>query len=496
MTTVAAANAEPAALNRARQAVADPAPIEDSSSDGSQAFAAVLTATRQTTLMLRRLLDQRVDRISSSHQRRQQASEAVTPGEDRQAASETEAPSSTRAETRTDRSASPSERDRTARRTSSSEDDSTTRVGNSDAAGSSRNEEYPVVSPDRAESAPVTATERQDAETAAGGSGYADGSLSQASGTQPVTQQASHIGQARAETASASPVPGVTAPSSGGTPFAQTSVVSGPETAPVTTQQTAVVAGASTFFTPNESGTQTNSGNGSASELGQSGATAKAGQVAAKAGTAPAEFQSLLQQAGRARSAMTADAAASAKAGAATEETVLDPSRAESIEKLARVLRSQLGTRNSTMTLRLDPPELGSLRVEVRMQDQTLTLKIQADTQAGQNALHSRLDTLRQALEQQGVRVEQMTVEYRPQAGDSTQQSRDGSNPSSYDGSQSGNSGGFGQAQEQGRGMQESYASAGFARWSDASLSDEIGQQEILTIGAGSMSASAVDLIA
>jgi flagellar hook-length control protein FliK len=66
------------------------------------------------------------------------------------------------------------------------------------------------------------------------------------------------------------------------------------------------------------------------------------------------------------------------------------------------------------MVLRLDPPELGQLRVDVRMHDQMLVLRFQAETQAGHDALQTRLTHLRAALEQHGIQLDRVEVEFRP----------------------------------------------------------------------------------
>jgi hypothetical protein len=68
------------------------------------------------------------------------------------------------------------------------------------------------------------------------------------------------------------------------------------------------------------------------------------------------------------------------------------------------------------MLLRLDPPELGRLRISVQMHDQLLTLKVQAETSAGHDALQSRISELRSALQQQGIQLQQLDVELRSPA--------------------------------------------------------------------------------
>ncbi|MBP7933860.1 MAG: flagellar hook-length control protein FliK [Phycisphaerae bacterium] len=498
MTTVAAADAEPGAVSRARQTVADPTPTEESSFSGSQAFAAVLTATRQTSLMLRRLLDQRVVQISSTYQRQQKAAEAVTPGPARETSSLAEGGRSSRVEAGGDREVSESGRARTDQRESSSDDDTSASVDAPDESTVlSHSEDSRFTAPEALESAAAVASERQAAESPAVSPGGASREQPLAGTDRLTTHQPSGNCRGVADAGASPAISGATPQATGHDPLVQTGMPGQPATTSTTGQYSAAVAAEGPMPTLVVSTSQAGGGSGTASELGQGSTAARGGQATTRSGAAPAEFQSLLQQAGRGRSAVAAGVGGSAKNGSTAEEAALDPSRAESIEKLARVLRLQLGTRNSSMSLRLDPPELGNVRIEVRMQDQTLTVKFQVDTQAGHGVLQSRLDTLRQTLEQQGVRVDQVTVEYRPQQGDSPQQNRDGSNPSSYDGSANGHGSGFGQAREQGRGMQESYAAANYTRSSaDTAMKDVFGGQEMLPAGTGSISASGVDLIA
>ena len=76
------------------------------------------------------------------------------------------------------------------------------------------------------------------------------------------------------------------------------------------------------------------------------------------------------------------------------------------------------------MVLRLDPPELGKLRVDVEMHNRVLTVQFHAETQAGHQALQNRLVDLRSALEQHGIQLDRVDVEFRPPA-TPTDESRD-----------------------------------------------------------------------
>lgn len=102
--------------------------------------------------------------------------------------------------------------------------------------------------------------------------------------------------------------------------------------------------------------------------------------------------------------------------GNATSATTVNMNESRSVGELAGVVRSAIGTGRSTMMLRLDPPELGQVQVDVRMEHGVLNLKFEAATPAGQEALQGKLNDLRGALEQHGIQVSGMQVELRPPA--------------------------------------------------------------------------------
>lgn len=142
--------------------------------------------------------------------------------------------------------------------------------------------------------------------------------------------------------------------------------------------------------------------------------TPKAGETASRsAASTNNDFQSLMTQVGRERAGVVRQAIAAATKG--TPDQTIRLARPEAIDQLARVLRTGLDGRTSSMTLRLDPPELGQLRVDIRMQAETVTLRIQADNLAARDLLDQRMSDLRQAFEQHGIRLDRVDVELRPQ---------------------------------------------------------------------------------
>jgi flagellar hook-length control protein FliK len=67
--------------------------------------------------------------------------------------------------------------------------------------------------------------------------------------------------------------------------------------------------------------------------------------------------------------------------------------------------------RDGEVRLRLSPPELGSLRLDVRVQDGVLVAHVQTETDAARTAILDNLPALRDRLADQGVRIERFDVD-------------------------------------------------------------------------------------
>jgi len=148
-----------------------------------------------------------------------------------------------------------------------------------------------------------------------------------------------------------------------------------------------------------------------------SGATGGLKQVASTGRPAgAAEFQNLIVSAARQRGPVGKAVSGPAMTAKSSADQSINPKDAASFNELARIVRSNIGQRHSNLVLRLDPPELGSIRIDMRMHDQTLTLRIEAQTPAGQEALQARLTDLRGALEQHGIQLNRVDVELRAPA--------------------------------------------------------------------------------
>jgi flagellar hook-length control protein FliK len=85
----------------------------------------------------------------------------------------------------------------------------------------------------------------------------------------------------------------------------------------------------------------------------------------------------------------------------------------DSARLLTRVVRafSAAQDRDGEVHLRLSPPELGSLRLDIRVDNGALTARMQTETDAARTAIIDNLPALRERLAQQGVRIERFDVD-------------------------------------------------------------------------------------
>ena len=80
------------------------------------------------------------------------------------------------------------------------------------------------------------------------------------------------------------------------------------------------------------------------------------------------------------------------------------------LQRVARAFESAR-ERGGEIRLRLSPPELGALRVEVTMQDQGLVARVEVETPEARAALMEHLPLLRERLAEQNLRLERFDVD-------------------------------------------------------------------------------------
>ncbi|MCC7192115.1 MAG: flagellar hook-length control protein FliK [Phycisphaeraceae bacterium] len=86
------------------------------------------------------------------------------------------------------------------------------------------------------------------------------------------------------------------------------------------------------------------------------------------------------------------------------------------VARVARGLQSAIAQRGGSVTLRLQPPELGLVRVELAVTNGTASVRFQADAESVRTLLSHQMASLRHALERHGLSVERMDVQQMPVA--------------------------------------------------------------------------------
>ena len=84
--------------------------------------------------------------------------------------------------------------------------------------------------------------------------------------------------------------------------------------------------------------------------------------------------------------------------------------RVRFVQRVARAFES-VGEHGGNLHLRLHPPELGSLRLEVAVRNGVMTARLEAETPAAQSLLLDNLPLLRERLAEQNIRIERFDVD-------------------------------------------------------------------------------------
>jgi len=84
--------------------------------------------------------------------------------------------------------------------------------------------------------------------------------------------------------------------------------------------------------------------------------------------------------------------------------------RARFVQRVARAFEA-VGNRGGEVRLRLSPPELGSLRVEVTVENGVLSARLEAESNTARSLLLDNLPALRERLAEQQIRVGQFDVD-------------------------------------------------------------------------------------
>jgi flagellar hook-length control protein FliK len=93
-------------------------------------------------------------------------------------------------------------------------------------------------------------------------------------------------------------------------------------------------------------------------------------------------------------------------------EGLTEAERVRFVQRVARAFHS-MSDDGGEVRLRLSPPELGSLRVEVSVRDGVLSARLEAETSSARNLLLDNLPALRERLAEQNIKVERFEVDVR-----------------------------------------------------------------------------------
>ena len=84
--------------------------------------------------------------------------------------------------------------------------------------------------------------------------------------------------------------------------------------------------------------------------------------------------------------------------------------RTANIERIVRLVAQRIRGERSHTVMRLDPPELGSLRLQMDLKGAALTLRIDTSTHVAHRLLSEDVDKLRQGLETSGIQLERVDI--------------------------------------------------------------------------------------
>ena len=96
-------------------------------------------------------------------------------------------------------------------------------------------------------------------------------------------------------------------------------------------------------------------------------------------------------------------------------ERELEPQQvADNVDRIVRAAHTAVSRGSSRIQIRLEPPELGSMRIEIRHTSQGIQLQLQATDVRAHQLLQQHTNELRTALESAGLQTNQIDVELRP----------------------------------------------------------------------------------
>ena len=113
--------------------------------------------------------------------------------------------------------------------------------------------------------------------------------------------------------------------------------------------------------------------------------------------------------------------ASSATGGASSGGTsgISEVDRVRFVQRVARAFQAA-DDEGGQIRLRLSPPELGAMKLEITVQGGTMTAHVETETSAARNMLLDNLPALRQRLADQNIKIGEFNVDLKDQSGGGT----------------------------------------------------------------------------
>jgi len=87
-----------------------------------------------------------------------------------------------------------------------------------------------------------------------------------------------------------------------------------------------------------------------------------------------------------------------------------EAARRQDFAQLVRLVRANVGRTAASATLRLDPPDLGRMKVDLRMTNDVLHLRVEVGSTQARDLVAERLDHLAAALREHDIRMERVEI--------------------------------------------------------------------------------------
>ncbi len=100
----------------------------------------------------------------------------------------------------------------------------------------------------------------------------------------------------------------------------------------------------------------------------------------------------------------------------AAKATPQSEPKESNIQRVARVIHAKIGRNETVARIRLDPPEMGSVNVQLRMHHDTIRIRLATETASAKDLLNNHAGELRSAIEAHGFKIDRLDFADAPNA--------------------------------------------------------------------------------